>query len=182
MTTPRTHGGADGILYLESSEASEENTESVQILLVEFKLQNATQFPDFASYPEMYYLFDEFLRLFHESRLRVALRVLALTRLKTREDKSLAFGRTRLRRHLQFFNHGRSYRKSSWQLLLSRFEEVFPLHIDDQQRPLQTVALGDEVLQNLDDDKAFCRESRCDVFGGRNSPAEVCTLSMETDT
>ena len=40
---------------------------------------------------------------------------------------------------------------SPWQLLLSRCTEVFPLPVDDQ-RSLQTVVLGDEVLQNLDDD------------------------------
>ena len=44
-------------------------------------------------------------------------------------------------------------KSSAWQLLLCRFEEVFPLHIDDEQLPLHIVVLGDEVLQNLDDDK-----------------------------
>ena len=65
---------------------------SVQTLLDELlKFQNATQIPEFASYPEMYLLVDEFLRLFDESGLCVALRVLVLIRLKTCEDKFVAF-------------------------------------------------------------------------------------------
>ena len=98
----------------------------------------------------MYYLVDEFLRLLHESERRGALRVHVLIRLKIREDEVVTFRRTRLRRCFQFYENRRSYGKAS-NNLLSQFE-VFQLPIDDKQRPLQTVVLGGEVLQNLHDD------------------------------
>ena len=74
-----------------------------------------------------------------------------LIRLRTREDKSVVFRRTR--RFPSLKNEPSFGKSSAWQLLRSRFEKVFPLPIDDQQLPLQTVALGDEELQSLEADK-----------------------------
>ena len=66
--------------------------ESVQILLVELEIQDsliAIQIPEIALYPEICCLVEEFLRLLHESGLRVALRMVMLNRLKSRDDKIL---------------------------------------------------------------------------------------------
>ena len=48
-------------------------------------------------------------KLHRESGLRVALRVLVLIRLKTREDKLVAFRRTHLRRCFQVYKNERSF-------------------------------------------------------------------------
>ena len=77
----------NGTLQLWRSDSSEDNRESVQILPFKLRPQNSTQIPEFASYPEKYCLFDEFLRLLRESSFRVALCVLVLIRLRIREDK-----------------------------------------------------------------------------------------------
>ena len=82
--TPRTNCGICGTLHLKSLDSSKTNPEAVQILVVELKIESATQIPEFASYPEIYHLVDEFLRPLHGSRLRVALRVLVLIRLNSR--------------------------------------------------------------------------------------------------
>ena len=157
-------------------DASEDIPESVLILSVELKLQNATQIPEYASCPKMYHVVDEFLRPLHESGLRVVLRVLVLVRLKTREDK-FVFRGTRLRRCFQIYEDGRSYGKSSaWQLWLCRFEEVIPLAIDDRQRPIETVALGDEVRQNLDDDNIH--QLPLPIFNLPQEPSFPCRVSL----
>ena len=111
--TPRTNGSTFGVLRLKILDTSGDIPESVQILLVDLKLQSATQITEFASRPDIHYVVEEFLRLLHESRLPVALRVLVVIRLKTREDKFVAFRPTRLRLCLQFYENGRSYGKSS---------------------------------------------------------------------
>ena len=146
-----TNGGTCGRLHLKSLDSSENIHESVQIPLFE-ELRKATQIPEFASYPKISCLVDEFLRLPGESGLRAARRVLVLIRLETRENKFVGFRRTRLPHCFQFYENGLSRGKvSAWQLLLCRFEEVRRLPVDDQQLVhLQTVVLGDELLQNLD--------------------------------
>ena len=81
-------------------------------------------------------------------------------------------------------NNGRSGGKSSaLQLLLSRFEEVFLVPIDEKQLPLQTVVLGDEVLQNLDDDNVS--PTSLETFSLKNvrnffdwQPSFVCRVSL----
>ena len=113
---------------LRRSDSVEDSPESVQILLVEQRLQNATQIPEFASYFEIKNIFDEVLRLPRESGLRVALRVLVLMRLKNHEGKFVVFRQHELSRCVQVFENKRSFGKlSAWQLLLSRLVEVFPL-------------------------------------------------------
>ena len=90
-----------GILHLTRLDSSEDNPESVRILLIELRLQNEIQIPKFAPYLEIYDLFDDFLRLLRESGLRVELRVLVLIRLRLREGKFVVFRRTQLRRCFQ---------------------------------------------------------------------------------
>ena len=121
----RTSGTTEAPLILEV--LVQMAVESVQFLLVELKLQSGTQIPVFSSYPEIYCLVDEVLRLLHESGHRVALRVHVVIRLRTREDKC-AFRQTRLRRCCQF-HEKRVFR---WEIVLRgnscclRLKKSFP--------------------------------------------------------
>ena len=65
----------------------------------------------FLTNSKFFYIFDDFVRLLHESRLRVALRVLVLIRLRIRQRKFVVFRGTRLRSCFQFNENGLSFGK-----------------------------------------------------------------------
>ena len=110
------------------------------------------------------------------------------------EINSLSFVKLSCDVVIQSLDDERSSGKlSALQILLSRGVEVFLRPIDDLQRPLRTVVLGGEVLQNIDDDTVvvilispsrtlgiswvgnlrFCTSCRCGSLSGQELKSKL---------